>query len=131
VVLVLDVDGFKQINDSLGHAKGDAVIARIGAILSERLRTSDVAARLGGDEFAVILRRTNLAQAEVVAAAVHELISDGLSELVGEPLAPVTVSVGIASIEGEESLDADDILKRADRAMYDAKRAGGDRVAVS
>jgi diguanylate cyclase len=128
VVLVLDVDGFKQINDTLGHAKGDAVIAMIGDILRERLRTSDVNARLGGDEFALILRRTNLAQAEVVAAAIHELLCEGLSELVGEPLAPVTVSVGLATIEGDRSINADEVLTRADRAMYEAKRAGGNRV---
>lgn len=131
VVLILDVDGFKQINDNLGHATGDAVIARLGDRLTKRLRTSDVVARLGGDEFAVILRRTSLEQARHVADSIRELICKDLADLVAEPVGPVTLSMGLAALSGTDTLDPDLVLRRADRAMYEAKRAGGGQLTAA
>ena len=131
-VLLLDVDRFKKINDTLGHASGDAVIAELGRTLSERMRTTDVVARLGGDEFAVLLRRVDREDAHQVAAGVSELASERLSQLPHPGLGPVTVSVGVAAFgDGEDVPTPDGLLSRADHAMYSAKRAGGNRVSAA
>jgi diguanylate cyclase (GGDEF)-like protein/PAS domain S-box-containing protein len=129
-VLLLDVDKFKSINDTYGHAMGDAVIARLGETLSSRLRTSDVVARLGGDEFAVLLRRVEPRDAHDVARNLRELVLARLGDLDGGGLASVTVSVGVASFGGDDVPGPDELLMRADHAMYEAKRAGGDRVSL-
>jgi diguanylate cyclase (GGDEF)-like protein/PAS domain S-box-containing protein len=129
-VLLLDVDNFKAINDTHGHATGDAVISRLGETLSSRLRTSDVVSRLGGDEFAVLLRRGDADDALEVASGLRELAMERLGDIAGGELRSVTLSVGVAAFgyDGEEVPGPDELLSRADRAMYAAKRAGGNRV---
>ena len=72
-MLLFDVDDFKQINDTLGHSAGDAVIVRLGETLRSQVRTGDVVARLGGDEFAILLRRVDIAGAERIATKIREL----------------------------------------------------------
>jgi diguanylate cyclase (GGDEF)-like protein/PAS domain S-box-containing protein len=121
-VLLIDLDNFKAVNDTLGHAAGDAVIARVGAALAERLRTGDVTARLGGDEFAVILRRVTAAEAEQVATEVLDHVQAALDS--EEDGAGVTLSIGVAPFAGDGH-DADALVKAADEAMYRAKGAGG------
>ncbi len=131
VLLLFDVDGFKAINDTLGHATGDAVIARLGDTLRNRLRSSDVVARLGGDEFAALLRRTDVAAAMKAAEGIQTLVSDRLTELVGAELGQVTLSIGVAPIAGPGSAQTpDELLGAADRALYEAKRAGKNRVVL-
>ena len=128
VLLVLDVDDFKAINDTLGHAAGDAVIARLGETLRERLRSADVVARLGGDEFAAILRRTDVAEALETAHTLQALASDRLGEVLGDWGRRVTLSIGMAPIDGSTATTVDELLGRADRALYAAKAAGKNRV---
>jgi diguanylate cyclase (GGDEF)-like protein/PAS domain S-box-containing protein len=131
-LLLLDVDDFKAINDTLGHAVGDAVIAELGLILRDRLRSADVVARFGGDEFAAILRRTELEAATATACELKSLVSERLSAIVGDALGPVTLSVGLAAIEGSASgLTIDELLGRVDHALYEAKHSGKDRVVAS
>ena len=129
-MLLLDVDHFKDINDTLGHAVGDAVISRLGETFSSRLRTMDVVARLGGDEFAVLLRRVDAGRRVRrwrAACASWRRSASPTSPLEG--VDAVTLSVGVATFgNGEEVPTPDDLLSRADHAMYDAKRAGGNRV---
>ena len=129
-VLLFDVDGFKQINDSLGHATGDAVIARLGATLRHLVRTGDVVARLGGDEFAILLRRVNVTDAKRIAAKIRDQAREDVAESIDRKV-PTSLSVGIAMIDGDEPVSGDELLGRADAAMYEAKRAGGDRVVLS
>ncbi len=127
-VLMLDLDNFKQVNDTLGHPVGDRVIADIAAVLSERMRVTDVVARLGGDEFAIALPRCDLDEAEEIADAIATAIR--LHVLPGEAAPPVTASIGIATFgPGTESDDA--VLSAADTAMYEAKRAGRDSVRLA
>ena len=126
VLLLLDVDRFKAINDTLGHATGDAVIARLGDALRSRLRSADVIARLGGDEFAAILRRTDLPAARDVARDLQEVAAQRLASVVGEDHGPVTFSVGL--VEVGDGASPDELLSLADRALYAAKAAGRDRV---
>ncbi|MGH2899976.1 MAG: GGDEF domain-containing protein, partial [Solirubrobacteraceae bacterium] len=124
-LLVVDVDDFKAVNDAHGHPVGDAVLRRVASRLRSGLRESDLAARIGGDEFAIILPAASLDDA--VAAAERIVASQRVAPVDGTP--PAAVSAGIAAIDGE--LPADEVVRRADRALYDAKRAGGDRYAVS
>jgi diguanylate cyclase (GGDEF)-like protein/PAS domain S-box-containing protein len=126
-VLLFDVDDFKRINDTLGHGAGDAVIVRLGETLRGAVRTGDAVARLGGDEFAVLLRRIDIAGAERIATKIRERARVELARVIDSPT-PVGLSVGIAMIDGASRASGDDILGRADAAMYDAKGRGGDRV---
>jgi diguanylate cyclase (GGDEF)-like protein/PAS domain S-box-containing protein len=127
ILLLLDVDRFKAINDTFGHATGDAVIARLGDALRNRLRSADVVARLGGDEFAAILRRTDMGAARDVARDLQVVVAQQLSAVVGEGHGPVTLSAGLVPID-DDAVTADELLSRADRALYAAKAAGRDRV---
>ncbi len=126
VVVLLDVDRFKTINDTLGHACGDVVIERLGDALRSRLRSADVVARLGGDEFAAILRRVEPAAAREVVHDLQAIVAQRLASVVGEDHGPVTLSVGLVAIDADAS--ADELLRQADRALYAAKAAGRDRV---
>jgi diguanylate cyclase (GGDEF)-like protein/PAS domain S-box-containing protein len=126
-VLLFDVDNFKQINDTLGHPAGDAVIVRLAETLRNQVRTGDAVARLGGDEFSILLRRVDIAGAERIATKIRERARVALAEAVDRPT-PISLSVGIAMIDGASNSSADEILGRADASMYEAKRLGGDRV---
>jgi diguanylate cyclase (GGDEF)-like protein/PAS domain S-box-containing protein len=125
-LLMLDLDGFKGVNDTLGHAVGDALLVGVAGALVERLRETDVVARLGGDEFAVILPAENPEQAALVAQALVDSVA-AVSEPFGTAQ-PVTVSVGVVCLDAE--LSAADALVRADHALYAAKNAGRNRFAV-
>ncbi|MEA2417912.1 MAG: hypothetical protein QOE60_118, partial [Thermoleophilaceae bacterium] len=129
--LAIDLDGFKYINDSLGHSIGDELITRVGQALRGRLRRTDVLARLGGDEFAVILPRVEehgaLELAESLLEAVGEVDLVGLG---GRGGGRVSASVGVAMYEAGSPLTAEELLVEADIAMYDAKEAGRARAVV-
>jgi diguanylate cyclase (GGDEF)-like protein len=118
-LLMLDLDGFKTVNDTRGHTAGDALILACAEALQARVRESDLLARLGGDEFAVLLPTGGREEASTVALALLSAV-----RRVGEG---VTVSIGIAVSDGERDADLDEALAAADRAMYAAKRAGGNR----
>jgi diguanylate cyclase (GGDEF)-like protein/PAS domain S-box-containing protein len=130
-VLFLDLDDFKWINDTLGHAIGDEVIIEVARILNERLRDTDAIGRLGGDEFAVLLPHTPPEQAQSLSADLVTSVRDGCAvSLPGGRR--VTVSVGVNQLEEHtENVSAEDILEGADSAMYSAKEVGKDRVAVA
>ena len=125
-VLLFDLDNFKAVNDTLGHAAGDAVIQRVGRALRGRLRTSDVPARLGGDEFGVILRRVRAEEADRVALELLDHIQGAIeSEADG---AGVSLSLGVAPFDGT-GCEPDELLRAADAAMYQAKHRGGGAIA--
>jgi diguanylate cyclase (GGDEF)-like protein/PAS domain S-box-containing protein len=130
-VLVLDLDNFKLVNDTLGHAAGDELITIVGELLRRRLRESDVLSRMGGDEFAVILPHTDAERSRQIGESLlRELREDTrASDVIGGRR--VTASIGVAPfVPDDEELTADDLLAQADIAMYDAKENGRDRVAV-
>ena len=126
-VMVIDIDGFKYVNDSAGHQAGDELIRAVARTLAGRLRVSDAIARLGGDEFACLLRGTSGEEADAVAAELLATLR-GRSFTAGEETVRVTVSAGIAALEAEGAATADGVLAAADMAMYEAKHAGRDRV---
>ncbi|GAA4078349.1 diguanylate cyclase domain-containing protein [Nocardioides kongjuensis] len=127
VLLMLDLDHFKQVNDTLGHAAGDALLRTTADVLRHRVRHTDAVARLGGDEFAVLLTDTdpvgaaNAAQGLVDAVRAHTAL-----------LAPVCrrVSLSVGGVELVPGGDALDVLHRADAALYEAKRRGRDQQVV-
>ncbi|HEY5814846.1 MAG TPA: diguanylate cyclase [Solirubrobacterales bacterium] len=127
-VLMLDLDNFKQVNDTLGHPMGDRVIAEIAGVLSARMRATDVVARLGGDEFAIVLPHCELDEAEDIAEDVTKAIRRHTSP--DEAVPPITASIGIATF-GPQSGDAEAVIAAADKALYEAKRGGRDTVRVS
>jgi len=121
-LLMLDLDGFKKVNDSLGHDAGDRVIAAIGGVLRGRLRGSDVIARLGGDEFAIILPHASLDEAEAVADSVVAAVRDHVTLLPDGHPVTMTTSVGVAMFV--KGLSGTEVLTCADVALYAAKDAG-------
>jgi len=122
-VIMLDLDGFKEINDTYGHTTGDRVLVLVAGALGAHLRKTDIAARYGGDEFAVILPETDLAQAAVIASRIAEGIAGGRLEADSDSVVSFTASIGYAAC-GPESSDRGQILTIADRLMYDSKRRG-------
>ena len=127
-LLMLDLDHFKQVNDTLGHPAGDRVLAEIAAVLRGRARETDVLARIGGDEFAIVLPRCELEEAEEVAAEIATGIRDRMSAERDVP--QITASIGIAPFGTGRRLSYESVLGRADTAMYEAKGSGRDRVRV-
>ena len=129
--LMVDVDYFKQLNDTLGHLEGDVVLRRIAEILRSGTRETDLVARFGGEEFVVLLPHTTRSGTEGVARALRERIEAG---------SPCTASIGVAwlgrrdppPLHTEEALDGiiQQLIGRADRAMYRAKRQGRNRVCL-
>jgi diguanylate cyclase (GGDEF)-like protein/PAS domain S-box-containing protein len=126
-LLMIDLDGFKDVNDAMGHAAGDLVLQAVADLLAARVRDTDVAARLGGDEFAVLLPETPRSGAETLAIDVVQAVRE-LSVDVGDGRhAAVTASVGVAcSDELPDGGDEDALLAAADVAMYEVKRTGRD-----
>jgi diguanylate cyclase (GGDEF)-like protein len=123
-VVMLDLDHFKQINDRFGHGVGDDALAAVGDVLSTRLRASDFAGRYGGEEFLLLLPTTDSAGAVQVAEDVRLAIAELKIPLLDRA---VTASLGIAT-HPEHALDAESLLRIADRALYAAKAAGRNRV---
>jgi len=127
---MVDLDGLKSINDRLGHAAGNRAILALADAVREELRDTDFAARYGGDEFVVLLPQTNEAQGGQFA----ERLRKRLLEVSEDAGLPVRGSIGVAAVSADE-LDspdaAEDLLRRADEALYRAKRSGRDRVEVA
>jgi len=126
-VLMIDVDHFKQINDSRGHEAGDEVLRFVAERVRESLRTGDEVGRWGGEEFLAVLHSTDRSEAEVVAERVRAAVSSA-AVVVGDQLVPVSVSIGAAARLDEQ---ADTLVHDADTAMYAAKAAGRDGVRVA
>jgi len=121
-LLYMDLDNFKVINDTHGHQTGDAVLRLVADSMRSSVRHADVVGRLGGDEFAVLMPETDAALAD---AAAKRLIAGLRNVFKGTP--NVTASIGVVSCAATDA-STDDLLRRADQAMYDAKKSGKDRV---
>ncbi len=125
-LLMVDVDDFKKINDTHGHAVGDIVLKTVAQRLIQSLRTSDTAARIGGEEFAALLPGSGIEEAVRIAERLR-LAVKGESIRVNDVELQVTVSIGIAGTDSEKIMKPDEILAHADEAMYQAKRNGKDQ----
>lgn len=124
--IMIDVDGFKQVNDLAGHQKGDETLRLVASIIRSNCREADIAVRYGGDEFVVLLPQTTRETARNLAARVQ---ADLAATLKRRPLpAPVSLSVGIASVRTSHPESAEQLIVHADMAMYAAKTGGKDRI---
>ena len=126
-LLMIDLDGFKAINDAHGHQIGDRYLSLLGSEIRSHLRSADLACRYGGDEFCILLPETGFEGAQTIAERLRHAIANLKLELDGETAA-TTVSIGMAIFpeHGSESLSS--LLRHADQALYRAKRQGKDRV---
>jgi len=126
---VIDIDHFKRINDTHGHEVGDVVLRQVAQRLPRALRATDFVARQGGEEFLVLLPDTGAQQAQGVAEKMRRALA--LEPV--EPVGTVTASIGVATLTPEIEIAGDPValLRRADDALYAAKRAGRNRVAVA
>jgi diguanylate cyclase (GGDEF)-like protein/PAS domain S-box-containing protein len=128
-LLLLDLDNFKTVNDTLGHRSGDDLLKTLSGLLRSRLRRTDFLGRLGGDELAVLLPEVDTEQAMVVAGELVEAIRHEQFLLAGKAV-HTTASLGVAIFTGSRPRTPDELLMDADLAMYEAKGAGRDRYAV-
>jgi two-component system cell cycle response regulator len=129
-VLLFDIDHFKRVNDTHGHAAGDDVLRELAARAADSVRSVDLVARLGGEEFAVVMPETDIARAAEVAERLRLAVAnDRFSVKASGKELDITISVGVAAGEGGD--DRDRLLARADEALYSAKTAGRDRVIIA
>ena len=124
-IAMMDIDHFKRVNDSFGHAAGDAVLVKIGGLVRSNLRPADFAARIGGEEFVLIFPQTALWGAIKAAERLREAIAGTAFAYDKRPLPKVTVSLGL--VELERAVNSRQLLARADVALYAAKQSGRNR----
>ncbi len=130
VLVLLDVDHFKQLNDTFGHLLGDQVLRSIADVLRANIKGRDVAGRIGGEEFALLLPQTPLQGAHSLAEQIRIAVERGrIHRGPDETVGAVTISLGLALGRPGESMD--ELMARADAALYEAKRGGRNRVCVS
>ncbi len=131
-VLMLDIDHFKRINDSFGHAAGDSVLRSFGQVLRESCRVYDVPGRYGGEEFCIVLPETRIGNTTVVAERIRERLASSRFD-VGSDQVAITASIGIAGMDSpaeEGVVTSSALIERADRALYSAKHRGRNRIEV-
>jgi diguanylate cyclase (GGDEF)-like protein len=124
--MMFDIDHFKQVNDLLGHATGDEALRQVAHCIRDTLRGPDVAGRMGGDEFAVLLPQTDVDDAMAVASRIASRLDD---RQVAPRIARISLSFGVVQMRSDENVA--EALRRADQALYEAKRQGRSRAVVA
>jgi len=127
-VIFVDLDGFKAVNDRLGHAAGDALLREVGQRIKTVVRDTDVVGRFGGDEFIAVTAIESDNDAETTADRIRLSIAAHFDDLPAD--ISITASIGVVVVANEGAPVMDQLVRAADHAMYEAKMAGGDRVAV-
>lgn len=128
-IAIIDIDEFKKINDTHGHAAGDAVLKSLGALIKNAVRKSDFIGRVGGDEFALVLPNTGLAEAQKVTENIRKLAANTTVQF-GNLTLNITLSIGLSQGDTLVTAPFNEILAAADQALYDAKKSGRNRVVV-
>jgi diguanylate cyclase (GGDEF)-like protein len=128
--VMIDLDGYKRLNDTYGHQTGDQLLILAARAITANLRRMDVAARYGGDEFVLLLPRASSHDAQTVVSRIRDDFQSASVALLGEP-GGVTMSIGIASVKSESVVNTDQLIGRADAALYRAKDEGRNRIVVS
>jgi two-component system cell cycle response regulator len=129
-LLMVDLDHFKEVNDTYGHLFGDEVLRTVARVLAAEARSSDVAARYGGEEFVIVLPETGLQGSQILAERVREEIARLRFQAPDGTTFSMTASIGLACYPAQGINDVDSLLARADEALYRAKAAGRNRVVV-
>jgi len=126
-LIMLDLDFFKNINDTYGHAIGDEAIKSMSFLCLQTLRTTDILGRIGGEEFAILLPETDLESALNIAERIRQTAEEFTFDTETDDIGKFTASFGVTTINSEDRTP-DDMLKRADIALYEAKESGRNRV---
>jgi diguanylate cyclase (GGDEF)-like protein len=126
-IMLIDIDHFKQVNDTYGHTAGDRVLTAVAACISNSLRETEIIARYGGEEFIVILPHTRLPESWIAAERVRKAVENHQTPFQSEGAIRVTVSIGMAQITAEDE-NKEAFTRRADGALYRAKQTGRNRV---
>ena len=129
VLLVLNLDSFKQVNNLFGHEFGDFVLTEFAHLLRGRVRKTDICARVGGEEFAILLPDADLTEGEMIARNIHSLAEQFIYND-GDKCQQVTVSIGLASFNENEPQTTDELLSFANQALFEAKESGRNRVEI-
>jgi two-component system, cell cycle response regulator len=125
-VIMLDIDHFKNLNDTYGHTFGDSVLKQISAILRNKIRHIDIAARYGGEEFIILLPEAKITEAMAVAERIRTAIEETIFKT-GEEDVQSTISLGVAQFDKNRDFSPEDLIKRADKALYVSKETGRNR----
>ncbi len=128
--IMCDLDGYKKLNDTLGHQFGDKILQVTAKVITWNLRVMDIAARYGGDEFVLLLPHASAQLATAVGERIHAQFTMQMKSIV-PPELPLTVSMGIASVQHNRPTNSDLLVALADEALYDAKHAGKNQMVVS
>jgi len=129
-ILYVDLDNFKEVNDTHGHIAGNNVLAQVGALLKITSRRADMIGRLGGDEFLILLPEVNRDEAQIFAERIRKRFAEHVFRLKdGQEVDSLRLSIGVATMPADGT-DKETLITAADRAMYRAKQAGGDRVCI-
>jgi diguanylate cyclase (GGDEF)-like protein len=128
-LFMLDIDDFKECNDTYGHQCGDFVLEKMAGIIRKKVRTIDIVARYGGEEFVVIMPHTTMEEAALVARRVNTGIREASFSFEEKELVKITVSVGVGSMVHSDS-GKSDLIRMADEALYSAKKFGKDHVVL-
>ncbi|MCK5684286.1 diguanylate cyclase [bacterium] len=128
--LMIDVDKFKNINDTYGHRTGDEVLKILAGVLTQYTRESDIVARFGGEEFVILLPGTNVDGAKIIAEKIRHRVESKTLQIDGESI-NYTISIGVSQFNKKMDSVIDTVLDRADKALYEAKNSGRNRVIIN
>jgi len=128
--IMLDIDKFKNVNDTYGHKVGDDVIIKLAEILQKYQRKSDIVCRYGGEEFVILLPNTNINGAKIVSNNIRALVEQNIILLDNKEKLKFTISLGVSQIDTQNELNIEPSLKRADDALYEAKETGRNKVCI-
>jgi diguanylate cyclase (GGDEF)-like protein len=128
-LVMVDIDYFKNVNDTYGHTEGDKVLCKIASLLKNSVRKDDIVARYGGEEFVLILPGAKLEVTSMIAERIRRLVETTLFE-VGQTQIHLTISLGISNLPSHRTRSKEELTKMADHALYEAKRGGRNRVCI-
>ena len=129
-ILMIDIDHFKGYNDTYGHISGDEVLKSVTGAINGTIRRQDIFARYGGEEFVLILTMVSPEDARKIGEKILESVYERNIENISSPMGRITISIGVASLVGEEQIDVRQFINRADQALYRAKNTGRNRIVV-
>ncbi|MBI5789713.1 MAG: diguanylate cyclase [Candidatus Schekmanbacteria bacterium] len=128
--IMIDVDSFKHLNDTYGHMEGDKVLKKIADTIKNSIRNSDFLARYGGDEFVLLLPQTNASRAYLLAERIQQAVASDFSQVTYKEYCTPTLSLGISSLPNPDIRDEQELVAMADKALYEAKRSGRNRIEI-